>query len=116
MPRRIFGGSELALACATAAALMFLFSGCGITSGLDTGEEPGPTCGNSVIEDGEQCDRGNLSGASCNSLGEGEGRLLCDSTCMFDFDMCNRSAPGGYGYGGTGGGVLVQAGSGGALE
>ena len=115
MLRRIFCGSGLALACASAIAVVFFSAGCGMTSSLDTGDKPGPKCGNSVIESGEQCDRSNLSGASCVSLGEGDGRLLCDSTCMFDFSMCNRSYAPGYGQSGSGGGVIVQAGTGGTL-
>ena len=113
MLRRLFRESGWAFACAS--AIVFVSAGCGMSSSLDTGEKPGPKCGNSVIEPDEQCDRSNLGGASCVSLGEGEGKLLCDSTCMFDYSMCNRSYAPGYGQSGSGGGVIVERGGAGGV-
>jgi hypothetical protein len=45
-------------------------------------------CGNGVVEQGEQCDRGNTAGYTCDSLGHGKGELQCDSSCSFDFSSC----------------------------
>ena len=45
-------------------------------------------CGNGVVESGEQCDGDDLSGATCASLGYGEGTLRCDADCTFDTAAC----------------------------
>jgi hypothetical protein len=46
-------------------------------------------CGNGVIDDGEQCDGGNLGGFSCTDLGYSGGTLACDPvTCTYDASGC----------------------------
>jgi hypothetical protein len=46
-------------------------------------------CGNGVIDDGEQCDGGNLGGFSCSDLGYSGGTLACDPvTCTYDASGC----------------------------
>src|SRR5262245_55709676 len=58
--------------------------------------QPASVCGNGKIEaPGESCERNNLQGASCQSLGyNGGGVLLCNpATCTFDTLMC-RMTPG----------------------
>lgn len=45
-------------------------------------------CGNKVIEDGEQCETGNLNGETCQSLGFSGGELGCSSTCRFSTSGC----------------------------
>ncbi|MDH5675606.1 MAG: hypothetical protein OEZ06_26015 [Myxococcales bacterium] len=58
-----------------------------------------PPCGNAT----ETCDPNDLGGATCDTLGMGEGRLLCDpATCTFDVSMCGSG--GNTGSGGSGGG------------
>ena len=50
----------------------------------------GPVCGNSVAETGEDCDGGDLAGASCSSLGFDSGILACSSSCTFDTSSCSN--------------------------
>ena len=48
-----------------------------------------PECGNGVIDDGEQCDGGNLGGFTCVDLGYTGGTLACDPvTCTYDASGC----------------------------
>jgi hypothetical protein len=53
---------------------------------------PAPTCGNGVIDSGEQCDGVNLSGQTCLSKGYASGTLSCSSTCTLNVSAC-VSAP-----------------------
>ncbi len=55
-----------------------------------TTEDTGPGgCGNGVIDDGEQCDGGNLNGFTCTDLGYAGGTLACDPvTCTYDASGC----------------------------
>ncbi len=46
------------------------------------------SCGNGIVEQGEQCDGDNLYGESCASLGHGGGQLYCSVFCTFDVNMC----------------------------
>jgi hypothetical protein len=49
----------------------------------------GFACGNGVIDGGEDCDQGNLNGATCVSLGfSGGGILKCKAGCLFDTSFC----------------------------
>ena len=45
-------------------------------------------CGNDVLEAGEECDNGDLGGASCASLGLDDGTLGCEASCTFDVAQC----------------------------
>jgi len=56
------------------------------TSGCTT--STGPVCGNGIIETGEDCDSGNLGGATCSSLGFSGGTLSCSSSCTYDTSAC----------------------------
>lgn len=66
------------------------------TTTTDSGEDTttttsdtGGACGNGVIDDGEQCDGGNLGGFSCSDLGYSGGTLACDPvTCTYDASGC----------------------------
>jgi len=49
-------------------------------------------CGNSIVESGEQCDKANLNGQDCLSLGYGGGTLGCELDCTFNTSSCT---PGG---------------------
>jgi hypothetical protein len=56
------------------------------------------SCGNGVVDDGEQCDGGNLNGLSCIDLGYGGGTLACDpQTCTYDASGCTNTTDGGGG-------------------
>ena len=49
-------------------------------------------CGNSVLEPGEGCDTDVLNGATCQSLGLGDGTLACDAqSCLFDTSQCDTN-------------------------
>jgi hypothetical protein len=55
-----------------------------------------PVCGNGVIDDGEQCDGGNLGGFTCVDLGYSGGTLACDPvTCTYDASGCVSDPDGG---------------------
>ena len=49
------------------------------------------TCGNGVIDPGEQCDQSNLNGQTCASQGFAAGVLKCGAGCMFDTSGCSAS-------------------------
>jgi hypothetical protein len=57
------------------------------------GEPPG-MCGNGVIEDGEDCDSGELGGQTCMSQGFGGGGLACARDCTLDTSNCNACGDG----------------------
>jgi hypothetical protein len=46
------------------------------------------TCGNNVINAGEECDANNLNGASCSSLGFDGGVLFCNNDCTLNQSNC----------------------------
>jgi hypothetical protein len=69
------------------------------------------TCGDTVITaPAEKCDRTNLNGATCQSLGfAGGGMLLCNpTTCNYDTIMCRNTT--GTGTAGTSGGAGMGGG------
>lgn len=83
----------------TLVALLAFFLGCGTTSKdaestptddtESADDSPSATCGNGIIDDGEQCDGGNMGGFDCTSLGYSGGTLGCDSvTCTYDAGGC----------------------------
>ncbi len=72
-------------------------------------------CGNSVIEAGEQCDKNDLGGQTCNSLNSAwTGTLSCRSYCVYDTSGCSviqqPPAPTDGGGGGGGGGGSYNGG------
>jgi hypothetical protein len=64
-----------------------------------TGDGDGdPVCGNGLVDDGEQCDGGNLNGFSCTDLGYSGGTLACDPiTCTYDASGCVNNTDNGGG-------------------
>lgn len=56
--------------------------GCG-----DNGND-GPRCGDGVVNPGEECDSGDLQGATCTALGLGPGLLSCSADCHLDTGSC----------------------------
>jgi len=70
---------------------------------------PPPVCGNGRLEEGEDCEGGDVAGATCADVGAGEGALACGADCLFDASACS-SPPTGVGGAGSGG----EAGSGGS--
>jgi hypothetical protein len=62
------------------------------------------TCGNGMVDPGEECDGTNLGGQSCTSLGMGTGILQCNTAmCTYDNSMCSNPSnmTGGGGAGGV---------------
>jgi hypothetical protein len=83
----------------------------------DASFDAGANCGNQKIEVefGEQCDGTNLGGATCNSLGEGPGKLSCNERCLFNLSMCETPAPGPGDGGPVGDGGEIPVGDGGPI-
>ncbi len=52
----------------------------------------GPSCGNWVVEWGEDCDTHDLGGATCESIGFAPGTLGCRADCTFDRTDCGAPA------------------------
>lgn len=46
-------------------------------------------CGDGRINGPEACDGDQLGGATCDSLGQGEGTLACDAACQYDTSGCS---------------------------
>jgi hypothetical protein len=98
--RLISGFGSTSIARILLAFAMAMAVGCGLNSSLDTPETQAmrvAKCGNGIIEGDEQCDKYNLGGATCLSLGEGNGKLMCDSDCAFDTKLCEGDTSGQYG-------------------
>ena len=51
-------------------------------------------CGNGVIDGGEQCDGGELGGATCMSEGFGGGGIQCTDSCVLDTSNCTACGNG----------------------
>jgi hypothetical protein len=89
-------GADLAAAtCQSlgfASGVLACTAGCGYdTSGCVP--YPAPTCGNGAAEGVEQCDGGDLRGATCASLGFTRGGTLgCTAGCGFDTSGCASQA------------------------
>jgi hypothetical protein len=54
-------------------------------------EDCDQTCGNGVLDPGEQCDVGNTGGESCATMGFSSGTLFCAPGCTFDTSYCHSS-------------------------
>lgn len=70
------------------------------------------TCGNGVIDAGEDCDGSDLGGATCASATMNafpSGFLSCTASCTFDLSLCSSGGNVG-GAGGSGSGGTVGAG------
>lgn len=78
------------------AAPILVIASCGPTPGSSA---EGPRCQNGLREDGEECDRLDLGGATCQSLGYESGTLVCRTSCVFDKTGCSGSSGGACGNG-----------------
>jgi hypothetical protein len=81
----------------------------------DSAKRPPRTCGNGVIDAGEQCDGTNLNGQTCETATMGArpgGTLSCSKSCTFNTKRCTRGGGSG-GSGGMGGSGGASAGTGG---
>ena len=61
---------------------------------LDTVACTASSCGDGIIDPGEQCDAGNLGGQTCASRGYFGGTLACTAGCTFDTSGCNNCGDG----------------------
>ena len=52
------------------------------------GDEEPAICDNFIVESGEDCEAGELQGATCLSQGYSGGDLACDDNCQFDYSGC----------------------------
>ncbi|MCX4241760.1 hypothetical protein [Paraliomyxa miuraensis] len=59
-----------------------------LCQGVGMDDCPPTVCGNGVVQQGEECDGGDLDGQSCATLGMGFGPLQCDANCEFDTSSC----------------------------
>jgi hypothetical protein len=64
------------------------------TDGDGVGDACELGCGNGVVESGEECDGGNLGGATCLDLGFTDGSLGCDASCQYDSSACTQCGNG----------------------
>ncbi len=58
----------------------------------DISERP-VLCGNGIVDSGEECDGGNLSGETCVTQEFDSGQLACFSVCKFDTSNCGGPPP-----------------------
>jgi len=72
-----------------------ILAGCGRSRYLvnDPDGQVPPTCGNGVVETGEQCDGSDLGGESCLTRGFESGSLGCTAQCTFDVSDCDSTGP-----------------------
>jgi hypothetical protein len=65
--------------------------GCSSCSLVTSGcyDSPVNTCGNGVIDSGEQCDGNNLNSLDCTDFGHDSGTLTCGGGCNYDFSACS---------------------------
>ena len=55
---------------------------------VDSGCIPLPSCGDGMLNGGEQCDGNQLGGASCVTQGFDLGELGCSASCTYDITDC----------------------------
>lgn len=75
--------------------LLAVMTGC---AGSKSGS---PVCGNSWLDDGEECDTVDLAGQTCASRGFSGGTLACAADCTFDTTSCLQGNCGDGVIGGT---------------
>lgn len=49
---------------------------------------PPPSCGDGLLQEGEDCDASDLGASTCQSLGFDTGRLVCTDACGYDTALC----------------------------
>jgi hypothetical protein len=53
------------------------------------------SCGNGILEAGEECDGSDLGGATCSAVGCSSGAPTCTSSCTLDYSACTDCGGGG---------------------
>ncbi|HYC55212.1 MAG TPA: DUF1554 domain-containing protein [Candidatus Binatia bacterium] len=77
----------------------------GVTILGTTGTYAPPTCGNGVLDAGEECDLGTLVGSTCQTFGYAGGNLSCTTSCERTGCYLRIFVTSGSGYEGGLGGV-----------
>jgi hypothetical protein len=83
MPSSKMRGRAVGIVFAVCAALVWC-SSCAMDTGPDT-------CGDGELSTFEDCEEGDLNGATCSSATDGQrptGRLTCSDSCSFDTSAC----------------------------
>jgi len=96
MSRGRFSPVSITVAWAT-----LLLCGCTVDFGKGTptrdgsvGTDGGDSCGNDLLETGEDCDGLDLGGFDCPALGYHSGTLFCADDCTFDVTSCRHEGCG----------------------
>ena len=59
------------------------------TRTVDTLPPPAPlTCGDGLLQDGEDCDGSAVGTGTCQALGFDSGRLVCNASCHYETTLC----------------------------
>jgi hypothetical protein len=68
------------------------------------------TCGDSIIDPGEECDGANYGGSSCETFDFETGDLACTGSCSFDTSDCSEGGggPSGDGPADTNGNCIIE--------
>jgi len=64
---------------------------CEIKNNVCAAKTTSSTCGNSIIENNEQCDSSYLNGKTCITQGYTSGTLKCYSNCSLDLSLCTKT-------------------------
>ncbi|TXD33907.1 hypothetical protein FRC98_20130 [Lujinxingia vulgaris] len=62
-------------------------------AGEDTDIDPGPTCGDDLMEGEEACDGSDFGGETCTTQGFDGGELGCSTSCEIDTTACFNEVP-----------------------
>ncbi len=68
--------------------LVFTLNSTTCTVDFSSDDQPPRTCGNGVIDQGEDCDGDNLGAMTCQVLGYSGGNIFCTGSCTIDNSGC----------------------------
>ncbi len=71
------------------AGAAFMFSCDDSADGGGTGDVSEPSCGNGIVESGEECDGDDMGTLTCERLGFVSGELSCTDSCSLDLSGCH---------------------------
>ena len=82
------GGADC-LSLGFASGTLSCTAGCGFDVSGCVGNPPPDSCGDGVVDVGEDCDQTNLNGETCATQGQFGGGLACGAGCVFDTSGCS---------------------------